>query len=212
MATLVTSTVYKSWRNITGSSQDTFITLILEWVSSDVRAYCDRDDTNGFESATRTEVYSGEDNAFLQLKEWPVSSITSVTQLWAGGSSQALDSSTYRVDAKTGILSRIDVQRGRFASYDASTYSGQGGTFTPSPRFDQGFNNFSVVYVAGYSTIPSNLQQAVCRLADILYVGRGRDTSIKSESLGQYSYTLADMAEVSKIRAELLSPFCTRGT
>lgn len=210
MATLVTTSDYKAWRNISGSTLDTFIDQILGWVSSDIRAYCGRSDTNGFESATRTEYFSGADEAMLQLNEWPVTSITSVTQTYAGGSTEVLDSSTYRVDAASGLLSRIDVCRGRFASSNA-TYLGQDGSFQPSPRFEQGFNNFTVVYVGGYATIPGALQKATCLLADILFNGRGRDSSVQSETIGQYSYTLADAAKVDSIRYSLLRGYVTGG-
>jgi hypothetical protein len=210
VAFLVSRTDYKSWRGITGTADDTFIDLILGWVSNDIRDYCSRDGTNGFESATRTEYYSGPDDAIIQLRERPVTSITSVTQTYAGGQSVVLDSSTYRVDADSGLLSRIDVARNRFASYNA-TYLGQGGDFKPSPRFEEGFNNFTVVYVAGYATIPGALQKACCLLADMLFNGRGRDMAVQSETIGQYSYTLADQKRVDDIRISLLRGYVTGG-
>jgi hypothetical protein len=210
MATLVTTSDYKAWRGITGSTFDTFIAQILGWVSSDIRAYCGRADSNGFETATRTEYHGGTDDGTIQLTEWPITSITSITQTYAGGSTQVLDSGTYRVDAASGLVSRIDVVRGRFASYN-STYLGQGGDFQPSPRFEEGFNNYTVVYVGGYATIPGALQKATCLLADILFNGRGRDSSIQSETIGQYSYTLADATRVDQIRMNLLRGYVTGG-
>jgi len=210
MANLVTTSAYKAWRGITVSTYDTFIDTILGWVSNDIRDYCSRDGTNGFELATRTEYYSGPDDAIIQLRERPITSITSVTQTYAGGDSTVLDSGSYRVDADSGLLSRIDVARGRFASYNAS-YIGQGGDFKPSPRFEEGFNNFTVVYVAGYATIPGALQKATCLLADILFNGRGRDMSVQSETIGQYSYTLADQKRVDDIRMSLLRGYVTGG-
>jgi hypothetical protein len=68
-----------------------------------------------------------------------------------------------------------------------------------------------VVYVGGYATIPGALHKAACLLADILYVGRGRDSSIQSESLGQYSYTLADQPRVDAIKMSLLRDYVTGG-
>ena len=210
MAFLVSRTDYKTWRNITGTALDTFIDQILGWVSSDIRQFCGRDLTNGFESATRTEIYSGPDDAMIQLREWPITSITSVTQRYAGGSTQVLPSTTYRADTDTGLLSRIDVTRGRFASFTA-TYLGQAGDFLPSPRFEEGFGNFSIVYVGGYATIPGGLQKAACLLADMLFNGRGADQSLQSESLGQYSYTRADASRVEEIRRNLLAGYVTGG-
>lgn len=211
MALLVSLADYKTWRSITGTAQDTALTQLLTFVSADVRRWCDRDITNGFESATRTETYSGTNETTIQLNEWPVTSITSVTQLWAGGSTEVLDSSTYRVNSGTGLLSRIDAVRSRFASFrtDGSMVAG---TWLPEPNFGEGFYNFSIVYVGGYSTIPGDLQQAVCNLADIAYASRGRDMTLKSENMGQYSWTAADAAQVLKIKENLLDSFGTGNT
>lgn len=211
MGLLVSLTDYKTWRNITGTAQDTALTQILTFVSADVRRWCDRDLTNGFESATRTEVYSGTNETTIQLNEWPVTSVTSVTQLWAGGSSEVLDSTTYRVNANTGLLSRIDAVRSRFSSF-RSDGSMVAGTWMPEPHFTEGFFNFSIVYVGGYATIPGDLQQVVCNLADIAYASRGRDMTLKSENMGQYSWTAADAAQVAEIKANLLKSFGTGNT
>lgn len=207
MATLVSTSEYKAWRGISGSTYDTFIATILGWVSADVRRYCGRNLTNGFESATRTETYSGPDEATIQLREWPITSITSVTQLYAGGDTTVLDSSTYRVDADSGLLSRIDVRRGRFASWAINQSNGYAGDWKADPRFEEGFFNYSVVYVGGYSTIPGDLHMAVCRLTDVLFNQRGNDPSITSESLGQYSVTRMNQADFAKMRKDLLAPF-----
>lgn len=207
MATLVSTSDYKAWRNISGSTFDTFIAQILGFVSADVRRYCSRDLTNGFESATRTERYSGPDEAIIQLNEWPITSITSVTQLYAGGDTSVVDSNSYRVDANSGMLSRIDVRRGRFASWAINQSNGYAGNWKADPRFEEGFYNYSIVYVGGYSTIPADLQMAVCRLADVLFNQRGNDPSITAESLGQYSVTRMSQADFAQMRMDLLAPF-----
>lgn len=211
MATLVSTAEYKQWRSITGSSQDTLIAFLLGMSSAFVRRMCGRDLTNGFESATRTETYSGTDETTIQLREWPITSVTSVTQLWAGGSSEVLDSNTYRVDADTGLLSRIDVWRNRFASVrtDGSMVVG---TWKPEPHYAEGFLNFSVVYEGGYGTIPADLHQAVCQLTDILYASRGRDVSLQSENLGQYSWSAADPVKLNQIKMDLIRQFNTGST
>ncbi len=211
MALLVSVSDYKTFAGISGTSQDTLLTMLLGMVSADVRRYCGRDLTNGFESATRTETYSGTDESTIQLNEWPVTSITSVTMLTAGGGTEVLDSDSYRVDANTGLLSRIDVERGRFASYRWKTSTPEG-SFQPNPRFEQGFYNVSVVYVGGYSTIPLDIQSAVCQLTGILYGNRGANLGLKSESLGQYSVTRQDAKIMDEIKASMLRPYNTGNT
>ena len=53
-------------------------------------------------------------------------------------------------------------------------------------------NNVIIKYVAGYATIPDDLEQACIAMISYLYNSRGKDFSLKSEKLGDYSYTLAD--------------------
>lgn len=208
MATLASTAEYKTWRGITGTSQDTLIATLLGMSSAYIRRMCGRNLTTGFESATRTETYSGMDETTIQLVEWPITSVTSVTQLFAGGSTQAIDSTTYRFNADTGLLARIDAVRGRFASFGTDG-SNVAGTWRPEPMYAEGFYNYSVVYVGGYSTIPDDLKQATCQMTDILYATRGRDPSLKSESLGQYSWTAADAAQINQIKMDMLRPFNT---
>jgi hypothetical protein len=57
----------------------------------------------------------------------------------------------------------------------------------------RGFENFRVRYNAGYDTIPMDLKQVCIELAVGLYLNRGQNPFLKSESaLGEYSYTKFD--------------------
>ena len=54
--------------------------------------------------------------------------------------------------------------------------------------FPRGARNIHVEYTAGYSTIPEALQQACADLAARMYHRSARDTSVASESLGDYRW------------------------
>lgn len=56
--------------------------------------------------------------------------------------------------------------------------------------FSRGYRNYRVIYQAGYSTIPYPIQQACAELAASVYLNRGQNPNLVSESLGGYSYTL----------------------
>lgn len=58
----------------------------------------------------------------------------------------------------------------------------------------RGLNNVYVRFTAGEATIPAGLKLAVTEAVVAAYQRRGRDLSLKSERLGDYSYTLADGA------------------
>ena len=53
---------------------------------------------------------------------------------------------------------------------------------------------YFVDYTAGYTTVPLALEEAVLLLVAYRYNQKDQDQSIKQESMGDYSYTLRDMA------------------
>jgi hypothetical protein len=62
-----------------------------------------------------------------------------------------------------------------------------------------------IEYTAGYSTIPDDLEQACIEVAAMMYRDRRRDAGLASESLGDYSYTRANRAEVDAVMSGLLA-------
>lgn len=190
---LTTTSEYKTYAGVSGSTNDArYATLI-----SAAEAYIKRYTGRSFESATFTHTFDGSGGESLQLREWPVTSITSVTQIYDDGTTQVLDASTYRFDGTTnnGILYRVFTGRGRFGAYNAAQF----GRWEPGPfqRFgngyvwDMGYQNYRVVYVAGYTTIPDELKLLVWKIVDVWFAGAGQDASLQSESIGSYSYTRA---------------------
>lgn len=212
MADLVTTSEYKAYAGITVSTYDTLIGVLIDIACAQIRRYCGRNLTNGFETATRTELYDGNGSAELQLKEWPVTSITSVTLVDDAGGTSALETTgDYRADLNTGVLRRLGAQHGRFAYDDMGQVSAPG--WGVSPCWDDGFQNWSVVYVGGYTTIPDDLKYACYQVIDWLYAERRKNPALQSESLGSYSYTRMSMSEDSQaaILRGILATFKTGG-
>jgi len=125
---------------------------------------------------------------------------------YAGGTTETMDSSTYRVNGDTGILSRIDAVRTRFG---VTSFGNIDSIFAAEPRFPSGFLNIGVTYTGGYSPIPADLKMACYRLTDLAYSARGRNFALASESLGQYSYSNADPGTTSEIKADILRAYGT---
>ena len=205
MATLISLANYKVWAGISGTGEDTKLTLMLEAASAEIRRWCGRNLTNGFESATRTENYDGTNGPTIQLIEWPITSITSVAERTADGTSTTLAATTYRVQATTGILSRVDVERGRFTGYN--NVGGIDAVWGIDPNFIDGFQNIVVVYVGGYSTIPSDLQVACAKLTDMSRATAGANLALNSESIGQYSYTRANAADYETLQRNIINAY-----
>ena len=74
-------------------------------------------------------------------------------------------------------------------------------------RFPDSFESVFVQYSGGYSTIPNALVQAAFELSSDAYQGRDRDRNLQSESIGDYSYSLADPAGWPEHVLMLLAPF-----
>jgi len=135
---LTTRDNVKLARALTGAADDQRIDALLASVTAWAQTYCDRT----FFEATYTDQKNGLDYDRLVLDETPVSSITSVHQstAWprAYGASEllVLDTDYLLEDADAGIIAKA------------------------SGRFPEGPRTIKVVYVAGYPTIPSDLEWA----------------------------------------------------
>ena len=204
MANLITTAEYKTWANITSSAYDSVIGTIVSGVSTEIRRWCGRDLTNGFESMSRTERYDGNNEQTINLMEWPVSSVTSVKVYASDGTYETLDSTSYRCDNTGGILSRVDPIKAR---YPVTAFGTVQATFSVQPWFPDGFDNIEVTYTGGYATIPDDIKIAAFRFADLQYSARGRNLGLASESLGQYSYSNYSSPQLTQIRLELVRAY-----
>lgn len=194
---LTTNTAYKTYAGISASTWDTLLTTLIAAAQAAVESYCGRP-AGGFESATWTQTRNGNGAESIFVPCWPVTSITSVTEILADGSTQALASTTYRAGVRGGEIARTGVSRARFgviatsAGYWPGEYeSGGGAGFGPEPCFAEGRGNYSIVYVGGYASnaIPANLVLAIWMLVDAMFARRGKDPAMSGESIEGYNYT-----------------------
>lgn len=70
--------------------------------------------------------------------------------------------------------------------------------------FCRGFQNITVRYFAGYAEIPADLEQICIDLVAAYYNSRNINTSLKSEKLGDYSYTNFSASEISSASGGVL--------
>ena len=134
----------------TDTSKDTLLEMIINAVSKQFEEYCRR----SFSSATHTEYYDGDGSTDLWVKQWPITSITSIyncTTIPPEFASAELEDSTY--------YAADDDAAGRIVFYNSFLYHGR--------------RNVKVTYVAGYSrgtgpgetddALPFDLQFACAR-------------------------------------------------
>jgi len=207
---LTTRSTIKGFLNIASGDTtfDSWIDAIQPAAEAVIKKYCDRD----FESATYTEFYRGENKNWFCLKQTPVTSITSIHLDRTGyygknpdGSFQTADLLVEGVDyvldwknaslSETGIVYRINEV---WPYFNRETRSGSGTLswiFTPSP------GNIKVVYVAGYATIPQDIQMAVAMLVAEEQKSLPRGGTVFSERIGDYSYEMAGERMMGKLQA-----------
>lgn len=164
------------------TSDDAFLQRAISQVSAQVAKYCNR----VFPVETVRDTIYPERDAYpwqtpggvspLQLSRWPVVRVRSVQIKAAPG---FVHGAEYRVDAPSGQLIRLD----RWTQYPTQWWPEQ----------------TEVVYDAGYSTIPVDLQDAVLRLITARYYNRGRDPTLKSQTqpgLGDQTYWVGSVPGV----------------
>jgi len=158
-------TTYAKVKAELGLADDTdqaYINTLITMVSAVISDYCNRT----FEDAAYTEYHNGNWNKTLNLKQYPVNSITSIHDDVGleYGSDTLIDSDDYATDMAAGIVELL------------------------SSVFAKGVKNIKVVYNAGYTTIPSGLEYWAVKLVAKAYSTRGKD-GIDSEKIGTYSVT-----------------------
>lgn len=192
---LTTLQQYKKSANITTTAEDTRLDILINAVLAAVESYCDRN----IISRTYTEYYSGNGRAFIVLNQRPVTSITSIylddNGFW--GATSGGFSTSNLLTAGTDYALYIDTPEGYSASgmvYSRKGYWDVPTAYSPgliSPSYGPMNGNIKVTYVAGYLTLPADLQLAVN-----LSVSRIRNSTIygqmvKEESYEEYAYKLA---------------------
>lgn len=105
------------------------------------------------------------------LRQTPVVSITSIAY-----KEELLDASDYFLDdSDAGFVARAD-----FGAWKSTAVSA--GTISQIPA-QQELNLYTVVYTAGFSSIPFDIQEAILSQASLEYNARGRDKSVASMSV-----------------------------
>lgn len=127
----------KTYLGITVSTADAELQRMLDVASAMAERYTER----SFAAGARTEKRSGEGSDFLLLKDSPVLTITTLT----------ID--TVAVPASDGTTAGY-----LFDDYSVFLRNYQNG-------FTIGRRNITIVYTAGYATIPADVQQAVIEIA-----------------------------------------------
>ena len=209
---LTTLSTIKSILNVTTTAQDAWLSALRTAAEAVIARRCNR----VFESATYTEYYTGNSTKYLVLRQKPVTSITSVymdndgnygftsgsfdsTTLLTSGVDYSLDLDTNGTTSSSGILVRMKTV---WPMLDRS--------YTPRQlvlNIGPSMGNIKVTYVAGYTTIPDDLQYAVALIVSIMRRTTPYGVPVTAERIGAYSYELANpyLSRHTPIQPEIAS-------
>lgn len=144
---LVTVNQYKTYRGISGNTEDTKLNIIVPSVSNLVKNYCGKSFID-FYSTDKVEYFSMKwPQNVLFLMEIPVLQVVSVEEFESeeeGSDYTTLAATQYMVDTHLDAVYRIEGGRRQ--------------------DFPQGINSVRVTYKGGFATIPLDLRLAVTDL------------------------------------------------
>lgn len=151
----------------TTTDNDDLLTNIINRSTDIIEAYC-----NGrrFASTAYTdEEYDGTGTQHINLINYPVTALTSYDKNYG----QVGDTNWSTLQGE--LIKRLEDE----------------GQIYYSPGFIIGTRNYRFTYVGGYVTIPNDLEEACIQLCVYTFNNR-KSKGMKSESLGEYSYTRED--------------------
>ncbi|MCH9655292.1 MAG: hypothetical protein K0U86_11780 [Planctomycetes bacterium] len=194
----------KTLLGISDTSLDAAIDLMIPQAGAIIKGYLQRN----IEQATYTEFYSGSGDKVLLLNQTPVQSITSVhldSDGYYGDGTEAFPASSVLVEGTDFVLQKDDATNTEVSKSGIVYHTGKGwprpssrlqGQLTSAPGL--GIGNIKVVYVAGWATVPSDIQFAANKLVISMVQSIDHGGRVESESIEDYSYTLAGFEDEGK--------------
>ena len=209
---IITTTQYKTFAGIGDASQDTILDVVIPAVQDRLERSCGR----LFDTGSRSEIFDGDGSAGIILKHVPVTAMTSVVLTADDGTTTTYSSATsptfaetFRYDSVTGRLQWIGAETGRLVTDEWGSLIAE--TWGTSPRFRRKFQNVTVSYTGGYTSMPEDLQLLMYELVGAAMQrrgsGTGQDPTLLSESVGSYTYTLRAIDEAIKAYADAIRPW-----
>lgn len=196
---IVTTSSYKTWKGISGTTYDAQLDVMVAQAIDDFEQYTGR---STVASTTITEKHNGHYQPQIQLRTYPVTSLSSVTFTRPDGASLSVPTTSFAIDLANGVL-KFDPTSDYSSPgwYEGTGWSIWGDTnqnqsvWARVPVFPKGHQNISVVYVGGYTTYPAGMQGAIYNYIDYI-IGNTlvpvAQMGYKSKTLGNHTWATAD--------------------
>jgi hypothetical protein len=154
---------------------DVLLTRLMNSATAAIESYCGRT----FASATYTEYQDGTGRNVLNLAQFPIISITSITE--GGGGTLTSGDDPYASPTP-----------------DVITYKEQGQLIRPWIVWLPYHRYYKIVYVAGYATIPADLVQACVELGALMLRGKEHTGISQKTSATQSTNYIDKLSEFSR--------------
>lgn len=189
---LTTLAVVKAELGITDNTTNAVLTRYISGASAAAAQFCNR----VFPLESVQDVFLADERSYLftrggavlQLTRWPVTTVTSLVE----NGVTLVENTDFLVSTANGQLTRIDA-------------NGLKRHWSQLP--------ITVIYEAGFETIPADLEDAVVRMVASRYLAKGRDRSIRQENipgLREVSYWIStgtDAGNLSPDVADILQNY-----
>lgn len=148
----------KARLGVSGSADDSLLTLLQASADDFIKNWCERD----FEGGTFTEYHSGG-SAFVYLRNYPVTSITAVKVDPSGafGSESVIPSSAYVVHTDWGVIQSL--------GGPLLPRAGHGLVSNDIAFWSRGPRVVQVVYATAAGAVPNDVKEAYARLVGSWY-------------------------------------------
>jgi len=172
----------------TDSAEDNLLVQLIEEVEQVVFEYTGRGEELG-QSLAFTEYYDGTGRHELWLRKFPVTSVTTLSVDGGGyygkGTTPFPSSTDWTEGTEFAIplVEESEKNRGKVVALGSVDFR------TPSV-WPRGTGNIKVIYRAGYSAAPRDLEMAVHMLVAKVRNDADKGVPLASETLGKYAYTV----------------------
>lgn len=164
----------KAWLNVTDAAHDAQITALME------RAlYAVQHELDWYFGTSRavSEILDGTGNRALWLRQPPLDGVTVYSRSGVG--------------AAWSLVAATEYELGGYGS--ANIITGRG-LFNVG-NWTRGLQNYRADYNEGFAVIPGDIEQLLLDIVSSTWNNRGSDPRLKSERIGDYSYTRGDLEE-----------------
>lgn len=171
---------------------DAILIDLINGVSAAIETYCCRK-LKLQSTVSYTEYFDGQGGEAVTVKNRPITSVTSVHDdpYQSYSADTLVDPTSYTIYNNEGRIELINDDNRSIVS---------------KGLFYDGKNNVKVIYKAGYTTIPYDIEQAANKWVMKLFRQREKE-GIASERLGAYSVSYQDLKDIPADIKNMIDPY-----